>query len=344
MEAGKACEEGRTPSLEVEYRLRLKDGGYRWVLSRGACLRDSHGRAYRIAGSLTDITERKELEHQLLHAQKMESIGILAGGVAHEFNNQLTAISGYGQLLQESIPTDDELSQESIANIIKAADRAAELTRGLLAFSRKQLISPKPVHIDTLINEIAKIIQMIIGEDIEFRVGLSDKTLLVQADPGQIEQVLMNMATNARDAMPHGVCLSVTTRQVVVEKGSEARFDLPESGVYVLISVADTGTGIDRTSMERIFNPFYTTKEDGEGTGLGLSIAHGIIKQHNGSILVSSEPGKGTTFNIYLPLVGGYSLKEESKIPAPLVNGRETLLVAEDGSLQLSAISTFPHH
>jgi len=140
----------------------------------------------------------------------------------------------------------------------------------------------------------------------------------------------MNMATNSRDAMPHGGRLSITTKQVVVEKGTEARFDLPESGNYVLISVADTGTGIDRTSMERIFNPFYTTKEVGKGTGLGLSIAHGIIKQHNGSILVSSEPGKGTTFDIYLPLVEGSSLKEEANRPAPLVNGRETLLVAED--------------
>ena len=157
MEAGKAYEEGRAPSFEVEYRLHHKDGGYRWVLTRGACLRDSQGRAYRMAGSLTDITERKELEQQLLHAQKMESIGMLAGGVAHEFNNLLTAISGYGQILQESMPTDDELLQESISCVLKAADRAADLTRGLLAFSRKQLISPKPVLIDALIRSYRQI-------------------------------------------------------------------------------------------------------------------------------------------------------------------------------------------
>jgi len=192
------------------------------------------------------------------------------------------------------------------------------------------LISPKPVRIDTLINNIAKLIERIIGEDIELKTGFSGNDLLVRVDPGQIEQVLMNMATNSRDAMPRGGRLSVTTMQVVVEKGTEARFDLQESGKYVLISVADTGTGIDRTSMERIFNPFYTTKEVGKGTGLGLSIAHGIIKQHNGSILVSSVPGNGTTFDIYLPLVEGGSLMEESNRPAPLVNGRETLLVAED--------------
>jgi two-component system cell cycle sensor histidine kinase/response regulator CckA len=321
MDAGNACKEGRIPSFEIEYRLRHKDGGYRWVLTRGACLRDCHGRAYRMAGSLTDITERKELEHQLLHAQKMESIGMLAGGVAHEFNNLLTAISGYGQILQESIPADDELSQESITNVMKAADRAADLTRGLLAFSRKQLISPKPVLIDTLVTDAAKMIQMIIGEDIELRTGFFGKNLLVQADPGQIEQVLMNMATNARDAMPNGGCLSVTTRQVIVEEGSEARFDLPEAGKYVLISVADTGTGIDGKAMEIVFNPFYTTKEVGKGTGLGLSIAHGIIKQHNGSIQVTSESGKGTTFNIYLPLIEGYVVKEDSENRALSVGG-----------------------
>jgi PAS domain S-box-containing protein len=330
MEAGKAYEEGRAPSFEIEYRLRHKDGDYRWVLTRGACLCDSQRKPYRMAGSLTDITERKKLEQQLLQSQKMESVGILAGGVAHEFNNLLTAISGYGQILQESIPADDDLSRESIENIMKASDRAADLTRGLLAFSRKQVISPKPVHIDTLISNTGKIIRRVIGEDIEFSTGFAGKNLLVKADPGQIEQVLMNMATNARDAMPHGGRLTVATRRVVVREGSEARYDLPEPGQYALISVADSGTGIDGKSLESIFEPFYTTKEVGKGTGLGLSVAHGIIKQHNGSILVSSEPGKGTTFNIYLPLVEGHAVKEESKMPAPLINGMETLLVAED--------------
>lgn len=330
MEAGKAYEEGRAPSFEIEYRLRHKDGDYRWALTRGACLRDSHGRAFRMAGSLTDITEHKKLEQQLLQSQKMESVGILAGGVAHEFNNLLTAISGYGQILQETISVDEELSSESIANLMKAADRAAELTRGLLAFSRKQLIIPKPLHIGKLINNAGKLIQRVIGEDIEFSSCFFGKNLLVKADPGQVEQVLMNLATNARDAMPHGGRLTVTTRQVVVKKGSEAQYDLPEPGKYALISVADTGMGIDKKSQEKIFEPFYTTKEVGKGTGLGLSIVHGIIKQHNGSILVSSEPGNGTTFNIYLPLVEGHAVKEESKTSARPLNGMETLLVAED--------------
>jgi PAS domain S-box-containing protein len=330
MAAFKAYLEGHTPTFEVEHRLQHKDGSYRWILSRGVCLRDFRGRAYRMAGSITDITEHKKLEQQLLQSQKMESVGILAGGVAHEFNNLLLAILGYGKVLQESIPADDEHSQESIANVIKAADRAADLTKSLLAFSRKQLIIPKPVHINTLIGNTGKLIQRVIGEDIEFRTSFSDKNLLVIADPGQIEQVLMNMATNARDAMPHGGCLSITTKQVFVKKGSEAQYDLPVPGKYALISVADTGTGIDEKSLESIFEPFYTSKEVGKGTGLGLSIVHGIIKQHNGSILASSEPSEGTTFNIYLPLVEGHAVKEESKTLVPLAHGRETLLVAED--------------
>jgi len=330
MDALKAYLKGHTPTFEVEHRLQHKDGGYRWILSRGVCLRDFQGRAYRMAGSITDITEHKKLEQQLLQSHKMESIGILAGGVAHEFNNLLLAISGYGQLLQESISADDELSQESIENVIKAADRAADLTKSLLAFSRKQLLIPKPVHIDTLISNTGKLIQRVIGEDIEFRTSFSDKKLLVKADPGQIEQVLMNMATNARDAMPHGGYLSITTKQVVVKKGSEAQYDLPAPGKYALISVADTGTGIDKKSLESIFEPFYTSKEVGKGTGLGLSIVHGIIKQHNGSILASSEPGEGTTFNIYLPLIEGHAVKEDSRTFVPFAHGMETLLVAED--------------
>jgi PAS domain S-box-containing protein len=330
IEARDSCLGGRVPILEVEFRVRHKDGGYRWVACRGACVRDSQGRPYRMAGSLTDITEHKKLEQQLLQSQKMESIGILAGGVAHEFNNLLTAISGYGQILQESIPADDELSQESIGNVLKAAERAAELTRSLLAFSRKQIIRPEPLQVDTIIGYVDKFIQRVIGEDIEISVNLSGENLLVKADFGQIEQVLMNLATNARDAMPHGGRLCITTNKVVVKEGSEARYDLSASGKYALISFADTGTGIDKESLGKIFEPFYTTKEVGKGTGLGLALVHGIIKQHNGSILVSSEMGKGTTFNIYLPLIEEHVLKGKSKMAAPHAGRMETLLVVED--------------
>ena len=263
-------------------------------------------------------------------AQKMESVGILAGGVAHDFNNLLTAISGYGQILIENLPEDDELAQESIKNVLNATDRATELTQGLLAFSRKQIISPKPVHIDTLISNTVKLIERIIGEDIELSTNFLDKNLMIKADPGQIEQVLMNLAANGRDAMPDGGQLSITIRQAVVEEGSETLYDLQSHGEYAQISVADTGTGIDEKTLEKIFEPFFTTKEVGTGTGLGLSIVHGIIKQHNGSIIVCSELGKGTTFDIYLPLLKEDVVKEEPKISSRHHEGVETLLVVED--------------
>jgi PAS domain S-box-containing protein len=313
-----------------EVEMQTKDGKKIIARISMSIVKDDAGQVSGYQGIIRDVTARKRLERQLLQSQKMESVGILAGGVAHDFNNLLTAISGYGQILLESIPENDELSQDSITHVLKAADRAAELTRGLLAFSRKQLISPKPVHIDTLISDTSKLIQRVIGEDIEFSTKFSGKKLLVKADPGQMEQVLMNLATNARDAMPHGGRLSVTTRQVVVKDGSQTLYDLPSPGKYALITVADTGMGIDKRTLESIFEPFYTTKEVGKGTGLGLAIVHGIIKQHNGSVLASSEPGKGTTFNIYLPLIESHAIKEESKISMLTVGGKETLLIAED--------------
>jgi PAS domain S-box-containing protein len=333
IEARDSSLEGRVPAFEVEFRLRHKDGGYRWVACRGACVRDSQGRPYRMAGSLSDITEHKKLEQQLLQSLKMESIGMLAGGVAHEFNNLLTAISGYGQILQESIPPDDEMSQENIGNVLKAAERASELTRSLLAYSRKQTIKQEPIGVDTIIGHVETLIQRVIGEDIDISVNVSGEDLLVRADAGQMELVLMNLATNARDAMPNGGRLCITTGRLFVKEGSEAGHDLSAPGEYALISFEDTGTGIDKESLGKIFEPFYTTKEVGKGTGLGLSLVHGIIKQHNGSILVSSELGKGTRFDIYLPLIEEHVPKGESKMTAPHAGQMETLLVAEDEAI-----------
>jgi PAS domain S-box-containing protein len=324
----KLSRSGFVSDFEVE--MKRKDGVKIIVHISFSVIKDDGGQVSGYQGIIRDMTERKRLERQLLQSQKMESVGILAGGVAHDFNNLLTAISGFGQIVQERIPEDDELSQESITNVLNAADRAAELTRGLLAFSRKQLISPKPLHIDTLIGNTGKLIQRIIGEDIEFSTRFSGEKLYVKADPGQIGQVLMNLATNARDAMPHGGHLSLATREVIVEEGTEKLYDLPSPGNYAQISVADTGTGIDKRTLENIFEPFYTTKEVGKGTGLGLAIVYGIIKQHNGSILANSEPNKGTIFNIYLPLIKSHADKEKSKISTPPAGGMETLLLVED--------------
>lgn len=291
-------------------------------------VRETRGREAQLA--LQDETaERRKLEQQLRQSQKLESIGLLAGGVAHDFNNLLTGIGGYAQIIQESVPTDHEL-QESVAQMMAGVDRAAELTRSLLAFSRKQELNRKPAMIDGIIDKAGKFIRRVIGEDIEFRTVFGGSDLLVLVDTGQIEQVLLNLAINARDAMPQGGCLTISVSRTVVKEGSHLMYDLPSPGTYSRISVADTGAGIDRTTMERIFEPFYTTKAIGKGTGLGLSIVHGIIKQHDGSILVSSESNRGATFDIYLPLVEGRESREETKMPAPVAGGTETLLLAED--------------
>jgi signal transduction histidine kinase/CheY-like chemotaxis protein len=277
-----------------------------------------------------DVTERRKLEEQLRQAQKMEAVGLFTGGVAHDFNNMLTAIIGYGETIRENIHAGDESLRENIEQVLKAAGRAADLTARLLAFSRKQLTILEPVIIDAVIDDISKLIRRVIGADIELTFAFSCDKLVIMADVGQIEMALMNLATNARDAMPRGGRLSISTKQVLVEKGSESLYDLKVPGRYALVSVADTGSGISKDSLEKLFQPFYTTKEMGKGTGLGLSIVHGIVKQHNGSVMVDSQPGAGATFKIYLPLFEGREVRPERKMPAPLVRGTETILLAED--------------
>ncbi|MDD2337061.1 MAG: ATP-binding protein [Geobacteraceae bacterium] len=277
-----------------------------------------------------EMAECKLLEHRLIQAQKMEAMGQLAGGVAHDFNNLLIAISGYGEEIRDGLPAGDESLQECVGQLLHGAERAAELTRQLLAFSRKQKIDQKPVLIDDIIANASKLMQRVIGEDIGFATELCCKGMLVMASAGQIEQVLLNLATNARGAMPDGGQLSISTQKVVVKEGSEAEFDLLLPGTYVLISVSDTGTGIDKKIIDRVFEPFFTTKEVGEGTGLGLSMVYGIVKQHRGSVLVSSETGEGTTFKIYLPLLEDHKVTKEIKRPFSLAGGTETLLVVED--------------
>lgn len=315
---------------DYELAMKKKDGEKISVHLSTSVLKDGEGNISACLRIARDMTGHKKLEEQLLQAQKMESIGLLAGGVAHDFNNILTAISGYGQILRENISSGDVLLRESVTQVLKASERAAELTRGLLAFSRKQMNNPQPVHIDPLVFNTGKLIQRMIGEDIEFCTAFSDKKLYVMADAGQIEQVLMNLAANARDAMPHGGRLSISTKQVMIKEESAALYGLSAPGKYALISVSDSGAGIDKMSMGRLFEPFYTTKEVGKGTGLGLSIAYGIIKQHNGAIIVCSDAGLGTTFNIYLPLIDRCVADEVSeKLPA-IAGGTETILVVED--------------
>lgn len=275
----------------------------------------------------TEIAERKQAEEQLRQSQKMEAVGTLAGGVAHDFNNILTAIMGYGTILRMKMEEGTLLSGY-LDDILAAAERAATLTHGLLAFSRKQELTPRPVNLNEIVGRMRNLLQRVIGEDIEFRTMLAGEQLTVMADSGQLEQVLMNLAANSRDAMPDGGMLTIRTERVDVR--DELAGSSLKPGRYAVISVSDTGTGFDEAMKQRIFEPFFTTKEVGKGTGLGLSMVYGIIKQHNGEIDVYSEPGKGTAFRIYLELVEPKAEKVEAALPAPTAGGKETILVTED--------------
>lgn len=292
-------------------------------------LRDRDGSPTAVIEISRDITESKKLQQQLLQSQKMEAVGQLAGGIAHDFNNILTAIIGYGSLLQMEMSRDDPLSTY-ITHILTSAQRAANLTQALLAFSRKQIISPKPIDPNGIIRLLEKLLSRLIGEDIELTIDLTHKDLTIMADSTQIEQVLMNLATNARDAMPEGGSLIISTDLVRFDCEFITAHGYGRPGSYALISVEDTGEGIDMTARERIFEPFFTTKEMGKGTGLGLAMVYGIIKQHDGYINVYSEPGNGTIFKIYLPTIKS-KVEEMKSEDLPIMGGSmETILVAED--------------
>jgi CheY-like chemotaxis protein len=260
----------------------------------------------------------------------MEAIGQLAGGIAHDFNNILTAIYGYCALLQLQMGKDSPYRPD-IDHIFAAAERAGALTKSLLAFSRKQVMTPKPLDLNGVIANIGKLLTRIIGEDVQLKTNLSAGPLRIFADGGQIEQVVMNLAANARDAMPGGGLLTVETAIQEIDRDFIQAHGYGEPGTYAVMSVSDTGTGMDGETGKKIFEPFFTTKEMGKGTGLGLSIAYGVIKQHNGYINVHSEPGKGTTFRIYVPLMrSGHGVEERATPPDYPARGTETVLVAED--------------
>lgn len=292
-------------------------------------LRDKDGRPLAVIEIFRNITEHKKLEEQLLQAQKMEAVGQLAGGIAHDFNNILTAVIGYGNLLNAEMSKDDPL-RNYVKQILASSERAAKLTQALLAFSRKQIINLRAINLNEIIIALEKLLSRLIGEDIELSTVLVDEDLTVMADSTQIEQVLMNLATNARDAMPDGGRLTIRTELTQFDNEYIKTHGYGKPGPYALISIEDTGVGMDVKTRDRIFEPFYTTKEVGKGTGLGLAMVYGIIKQHDGYINVYSEPGKGTTVKIYLPLIK--SKIEEEKIAdlSIMERGTETVLVAED--------------
>ena len=317
---------------EVEARRRRKDGSPIEVRISAAPLYDSKGEVSGIMAILADFTEQKKLEEQLRHAQKMEAVGQLAGGIAHDFNNILTAIIGYGSILRMKMRDDDPLKHHA-EQILAASQRAANLTKSLLAFSRKQILNIRPVNVNEIIKKVEGFLSRIIGEDIELRTALADKDLIVSADSGQMEQVLMNLATNARDAMPEGGLLTIETALMELDEKYIKTHAYGEPGEYAVISVTDTGAGMDEETRKRIFEPFFTTKEVGKGTGLGLAMVYGMIKQHKGYINVYSESGKGTTFKIYLPVVKSAVETEKLSIErTSIIGGVETILLAEDDS------------
>jgi PAS domain S-box-containing protein len=290
---------------------------------------ESQGNMIGLIGISLDVTERRKLEEQLRQTQKMEAIGTLSGGIAHDFNNLLTVIKGYVSLVLDGVQ--DERLRVHVEHIDEAAERAASLTRQLLAFSRRQVLQPKVINLNVLVMNLGKMLQRLIGEDIEMKTIIARNLGSVKTDPGQIEQVIMNLAVNARDAMPKGGKLTLETANIDLDEAQAHEHASVPPGRYVMLAVSDTGVGMNSETRAHIFEPFFTTKEMGRGTGLGLSMVYGIVKQSGGSIWVYSEPGHGTTFKIYLPRVEEPAEKLPSKQqPGPNILGTETILLVED--------------
>jgi PAS domain S-box-containing protein len=278
---------------------------------------------------VVDVTRRKQLEAQLLQAQKMEAVGMLAGGIAHDFNNLLTVIAGYSQLLLSSLSQSDR-NRASVEQIMKAGDRAAALTRQLLAFSRRQVMQTRVLDLNVLVGKLAVMLQRLIGEDIELRLDFSRDLGQVNADSGQIEQVIMNLVVNSRDAMPQGGTLTLQTANVELTEDYTATQTRVKPGSYVMLVVRDSGSGMDSATRSRLFEPFFTTKGQGRGTGLGLSIVFGIVRQSGGNLEIQSEPGMGTSVKIYLPRVQQPAVAETESPAVEAERGSETILLVED--------------
>jgi PAS domain S-box-containing protein len=318
-------ENGNVEKYEVE--LRRKDGSTYWGSVSATAVLNTEGNIDYYEGAIQDITARKHLENQLRHAEKMEAVGTLAGGVAHDFNNILTVIMGLSEVMQMELAPDDR-HRALVDQIVLSSQRAAELTQSLLAFSRKQRISLKPREINGVLTDVTKLLRRLLTEDIVLNVELG-KNAVIMLDVAQIDQVLMNLATNARDAMPQGGSLAIKTDVTRLDEAFRKTHGFGAPGAYVRLSVSDSGLGMDRRTIERIFDPFFTTKEVGKGTGLGLASVYGIVKQHNGYITVKSKVSKGTTFDIYLPLVER-PVQPVKKASHAVKGGQETILVLED--------------
>ncbi len=305
------------------------DGSTRVMRVNASMFRDSAGVPAGMLASFADVTEEKRLQSQLLQAQKMESVGRLAGGIAHDFNNLLTVMKGYLELSISSLKSDSAVRQDLMA-IDHAADSAAALTQQLLAFSRKQIISPVPLNLNDVVRRVHSMLQRILGEDIALHIATDEALAQVHFDPGQAEQILVNLAANARDAMPEGGQLTLETSNVSVDEDYISRHPESAVGDYVLLAVSDTGVGMSAETREHAFEPFFTTKDVGRGTGLGLAMIHGAVMQNGGRVEVYSEPGHGTSFKIYLPAVREAKPSVEPPIAISPPHGTESIVLVED--------------
>ena len=318
---------GRLDGIEVKWK--RNDGKTITVRISGRAVSSADEPADALEAIAEDVTDRRVLEDQFRQAQKMEAVGRLAGGVAHDFNNLLMVISGYAEVMLSALDSDHRLREKALA-IQQASDRATTLTRQLLAFSRKQLLELKVVDVNAIVADMERLLRPLIGENVEFVTNLSAEAAHTRADAGQLEQVLMNLVVNAKDAMPGGGALTIRTDKTVVDESHRRGPTFIRPGHYVTLSVSDTGMGMDKETQSRIFEPFFTTKEKGKGTGLGLSTVYGIVKQSGGYVMVQSDVGRGTTFQIYLPRAEGVAEKHTAPAAPTALGGTETVLLVED--------------
>jgi PAS domain S-box-containing protein len=330
-----ALTQGSTPPI-TGIRFRHRTGGWRVVEGSAARLVQADG-SVSLVTTGRDVTERVRLEEQLHQAQKMEAVGRLAGGVAHDFNNLVTVILGYANLLLDQLGDDHVLHQE-VDEIKRAAERAATLTQQLLSISRRQVLSVQPVDVNAILGARADLLRRLLGEDVELTLKLAPDLGRTRVDPGQVEQIVMNLAANARDAMPQGGRLSIETADVELDPTGARRHNV-QPGAYVLLAVSDTGQGMDAVTQARLFEPFFTTKEPGKGTGLGLSTIYGIVRQCGGAILVDSEPGRGSSFRIYLPRIREEAAAPPGRLAPAQARGDETVVLVEDESMVKNLVS-----
>jgi signal transduction histidine kinase/CheY-like chemotaxis protein len=327
-------------SQEFNYELtaKLPSGKTIFLSSSMTPVKDKNGRVTKLFGTVQDITEHKQLEEQLFRAQKMEGIGKFSGYIAHDFNNIISVISGYAGMILEDLPPDSPLRKD-IEQIKKAGERATGLTRQLLAFSRKQILQKQVGNLNTLFLDMEKMLHRLIGEDIKLTVNIEPELAKVNIDPGQIEQVFMNLVINARDAMPEGGEITIRAKNIIFDEWSTKTTPEARADKFVCLSIQDTGTGMDKEILSRLFEPFFTTKAEGRGTGLGLPVCYGIVKQHEGWINVYSEKGKGTIFNVYLPAITS-PIEEADKETNVVINeakgnGERILLIEDQPELNL---------